>query len=74
LSFGNGSGKPVITLDPSSEHQEMLAFGICYAVLWRAESERELGAVDGAQVVRECRLSEAGCRIEAVMVGDRQRV
>ncbi len=48
LSFGDGSGEPVISLDASGEHQKMLTLGVGYAVLWRGQSKRQLGAVDRA--------------------------
>ena len=52
----------------------MLTFGVGYSVLWRSESKRQLSTVDGAQVVRECRLCETRSSVEAVMIGNRQRV
>jgi hypothetical protein len=74
LSFSDRSGEPVVSLDTSSEHEEMPAFGICYSVLGRGKSKRQLGSVDSAQIVRERRLGETRSSIETVMISDRQRI
>ena len=63
----------------SREQQQVRSLGVGHAVLWRPESQRELGAEDRADagvapIHRFGGLGQMGCRIEAVVIGDGERV
>ena len=75
LGVGDRRGQPVVALDAARQHQQVAALGVGHAVLRAGEPEGELGAVDGRQVVAPLRgLGEQRRAVEAVVVGDRERV
>ena len=74
VRLGHRRGEPVVALDPARQHQQVAALGVGDAVLRAAQPERELGAEDGGQVVGGCGLGQHRGAVEAVVVGDRERV
>ena len=74
LGLGDRRGQPVVALHSRGEHQQMLALRVGHPVLRLGQAEGQLGAVDRAQRVRGRRLGEPGRGVEAVVVGDGQRV
>ena len=74
VGVGHRRGQPVVALDAPRQHQQVAALGVGHAVLRPAESERQLGAEDGGQVVGGRRLGQHGRAVEAVVVGDREGV
>ena len=74
LGLGDRPGQLVVAGHASGEHQQVLALGVGHPVLRHGQTERELGAVDRAQVVRRRGLGEPRRGVEAVVVGDGQRI
>ena len=74
VGVGHRRGEPVVALDPARQHQQVAALGVGHAVLRTGQAEGELGAEDGRQVVRRRGLGQHRGAVEAVVVGDRERV
>ena len=77
VRVGHRRGEPVVALDAAGQHQEVVPFGIGYAVLRPAQPQRQLGAVDGPERgggVGRRRLGQHRRAVEAVVVGDGQAV
>ena len=74
LRVRDGAGEPVIALLAAGEHEQVRADGVGLAVLRLRQLERELGAEHGLQLQRLGGLGEAHDAVEAVVVGDRERV
>ncbi|KJL38231.1 hypothetical protein RR49_00741 [Microbacterium ginsengisoli] len=74
LTVGEGGGEPVVALLSAREHQQVGALGVGATVLHRGELERQLGPEHGAHAALLGGLGEPHDAVEAVVVGDRQRV
>jgi hypothetical protein len=74
LCIGDGRGEPVIAFRPAGQDQQMAALGIGLAVLGSLQPERELCAENGLHLRRLGRFGEPHDAVEAVVVGDRERV
>ena len=69
LRLGDGTREPVIALLTTSEYDQMVALGIGDAVLWLAQSERQLCAEDRTQSVSFGYLCHPDDAVEPVVVG-----
>ncbi len=67
-------GQPVVALLTSCQHQQVIPDRVGDTHLRLRETERQLGAVERAQGGVRCGLGEPDDAVEAVMVGDGQRV
>jgi hypothetical protein len=74
LRLGDGGGQPVVALHTAGEHEQVAALGVGHPLLRCREAERQLRAEDRRQAQLLCRLGEAGHTVEAVVVGQGQRL
>ena len=72
LCLSDRRGKPVVALDTTSQNEQVLPLRIGDAVLGNCQAERELGAVNGFEVICQRCFGNPGRCVEAVMVGDCQ--
>ena len=67
-------GQPAVTLLPAGQHQQVFADRVGDPQLRFRQAEGQFGAVQGAQAGVLRRLGEPDHAVEAVVVGERQRV
>ncbi len=74
VGIGHRRGESVVALDPACQHEQVAALGVRHTVLRAREPQGQLGAEDGGQVVGRRCLGQHRSRVEAVVIGERERV
>ena len=74
LGGADGGGQPGVALRVAGQHEQMAALRVGHAVLGLGEPERQLRAEHGGHAHGPSRLGEAHHAVEAVVVGDGQRL